>query len=186
MTRWRGKFRLDKHLCALSAFPFTHPQVSPVWRSETVPCGAPRAFIFGCCAPGLHVPVVPVDVDRYRYSLVRYDLTRSNLAKAVVKFAKNLLTLTRSNFANKVFTLAINSPVGSRASSSRVSTCMGAAPPSPIPTETRENVVTCQLLTCGQINFLKKGGFPVRISTEVPATMPVPGRTGTYLIYDTH
>ena len=43
--------------------------------------------------------------------------------------------------------------------------------PSP---ETRENVVTCQLLTCGQINFLQKGDFPVPISTDVPATMPVP------------
>ena len=50
--------------------------------------------------------------------------------------------------------LAINSPVGSRASSSPTSTCTGAAPPSPIPPE---NVVTCQLLTCGQINFLPKG-----------------------------
>ena len=39
---------------------------------------------------------------------------------------------------------------------------------------TRENVVTCQLLTCGQINFRQKGGFPVPIGTDVPATMPVP------------
>ena len=40
-----------------------------------------------------------------------------------------------------------------------ISTCMGAAPPSPIPPETRENVVTCQLSTCGQINFLQKRVF---------------------------
>ena len=53
--------------------------------------------------------------------------------------------------------LAINSPVESLASSSPISTCMGAAPPSPIPRKTRENVVTCQLLTCGQINFRQKG-----------------------------
>ena len=55
--------------------------------------------------------------------------------------------------------LAINLPVGSHTSSSPISTCMGAAPPSPIPPETRENVVMCQLLTCGQINFLQKGIF---------------------------
>ena len=36
---------------------------------------------------------------------------------------------------------------------------MGAAPPSPIPPESRDNVVMCQLLTCGQINFLQKGVF---------------------------
>ena len=83
--------------------------------------------------------------------------------------------------------LTINSLVGSRALSSPISTCMpvGAAPQKPIPPETRENIVMCQLLTCGQIDFLQKGvvnlisskrGFPVRISTGVPATMQVQGR----------
>ena len=49
-------------------------------------------------------------------------------------------------------------PVGSHASSSPIiSTCIGAAPPSLNPPETRENIVTCQLLNCCQINFLQKG-----------------------------